>query len=115
MSAAAKINSKRILQRSSPLKGKPISPSETRPVRVAKAVPTWQVVIPANVMLVAARYAPCNRAAWARRVPWRPARGVEHVEEPSGHGRRLHEPEPAPRAFQHRPVYDAGCSRRSWL
>jgi hypothetical protein len=38
----------------------PISLNEARLVRAAKAVPTWQAVIPAKVIVVAARLAPCN-------------------------------------------------------
>jgi len=60
MTAAAKANSKRIPQRSRLLEKIPISLSEARLVRAAKAVPTWQAVIHAKVIVVAARLAPCN-------------------------------------------------------
>ena len=54
MTAAAKANSKRIPQTSSLLEKIPISRSEARLVRAAKAVPPWQAVSPAKVIVVAA-------------------------------------------------------------
>jgi len=44
------------LERDSPQK----QPVGEDPVRAAKAVPTWQAVIPAKVIAVAARYEVCS-------------------------------------------------------
>jgi hypothetical protein len=55
MTAAANASSNAIPHRSRRLEKTPIVRSAARLVRVANAVPTWQAVMPANVIVVACR------------------------------------------------------------
>ena len=47
----------------------PIEPSDACVVRAAKAVPTWQAVIPAKVIVVAARYCVCSEVPESTSAP----------------------------------------------
>ena len=70
-------------------------------MRAANAVPIWQATIPANVIVVAWRYAWWSALPLADRVAGRPAAAQEHVEEPAEHEHGRDPAQEAPRADEH--------------